>query len=194
MALLVPPQRLLDRPGAISHSVRKSSMRILMAATAVLCLIGSGAEARSHRHHHAGGHHHAGRPGAWCGVVYAWTRSVATPARRIISPGPGLTMDRMQEAHQSEPSSSGVTTWARSSATRTVSGSCRAAMTAMPFGRVRDRWRVPLRLGRPKPRSKACRRDPDDTQPEDFLFVPGFYSHRRKIQVRFPLETADGEL
>ena len=49
-------------------------MRILMAATAVLCLIGSGAEARSY-HHHAGGHHHhagarqhyAGRPAAWCG-------------------------------------------------------------------------------------------------------------------------------
>jgi hypothetical protein len=53
-------------------------MRILMAATAVLCLIGSSAEARSHHHHHyaggrhhhhyAGGrHHYAGRPGAWCG-------------------------------------------------------------------------------------------------------------------------------
>ena len=43
-------------------------MRIFMAATAVLCVIGSSAEARSHRHHYAGGHHHyAGRPGAWCG-------------------------------------------------------------------------------------------------------------------------------
>jgi hypothetical protein len=53
-------------------------MRILMAATAVLCLIGSSAEARSrhhhhyaggrHHHHYAGGrHHYAGRPGAWCG-------------------------------------------------------------------------------------------------------------------------------
>ena len=46
--------------------------RILMAATAVLCLIGSSAEARSYhhyRHHHyAGGNHHsAGRPYAWCG-------------------------------------------------------------------------------------------------------------------------------
>jgi hypothetical protein len=51
--------------------------RTLMAAAAVLCLVGSNAaEARSHhhyRHHHAGGgrHHHyagyAGRPGAWCG-------------------------------------------------------------------------------------------------------------------------------
>jgi hypothetical protein len=47
-------------------------MRILMAATAVLCLIGSSAEARSYhhyRHHHyaGGGYHSAGRPYAWCG-------------------------------------------------------------------------------------------------------------------------------
>jgi hypothetical protein len=47
-------------------------MRILMAATAVLCLIGSSAEARSYhhyRHHHyaGGGRHSAGRPYAWCG-------------------------------------------------------------------------------------------------------------------------------
>src|SRR3954451_1077289 len=49
--------------------------RTLMAATAVLCLIESGAEARPrhhdhHRHHHYrhhSHHHHAGRPGAWCG-------------------------------------------------------------------------------------------------------------------------------
>src|SRR5437879_2193222 len=39
-------------------------MRTLMAMTAVFCLIGSTAEARSHHHRH---HHHAGRPGAWCG-------------------------------------------------------------------------------------------------------------------------------
>jgi hypothetical protein len=47
-------------------------MRILMAATAVLCLIGSSAEARSyhhyrHHHHAGGGYHSAGRPYAWCG-------------------------------------------------------------------------------------------------------------------------------
>jgi hypothetical protein len=48
-------------------------MRTLMAATALLCLLESNAEARSHhhhyRHHHyAGGrHHYAGRPSAWCG-------------------------------------------------------------------------------------------------------------------------------
>lgn len=53
--------------------------RTLMAATAVLCLLGSKVEARSHHnhhsyHHHARGNHHqhyagrhAGRPGAWCG-------------------------------------------------------------------------------------------------------------------------------
>src|SRR3984893_18863476 len=40
-------------------------MRILMAATAVLCLIGPSAEARSHHHHY--GNHYAGRPHAWCG-------------------------------------------------------------------------------------------------------------------------------
>jgi hypothetical protein len=49
-------------------------MRTLMAATAVLCLAGSSAEARSHHYHHYhyarghhGGHHYAGRPAAWCG-------------------------------------------------------------------------------------------------------------------------------
>jgi hypothetical protein len=42
-------------------------MRILMAATAVLCLFGPSAEARSHHRHYTGGHHYAGRPGAWCG-------------------------------------------------------------------------------------------------------------------------------
>jgi len=47
--------------------------RTIMAATAVFCLIGSNAQARSHHHHHhrhhhyAGGHHYAGRPAAWCG-------------------------------------------------------------------------------------------------------------------------------
>jgi hypothetical protein len=45
-------------------------MRIFMAATALLCVLGSSAEARSghhHRLHFAGGRHYAGRPGAWCG-------------------------------------------------------------------------------------------------------------------------------
>ena len=46
-------------------------MRTLMAATALLCVFGSNAEARSghhhYRHHYAGGRHYAGRPGAWCG-------------------------------------------------------------------------------------------------------------------------------
>jgi hypothetical protein len=82
-------------------------------------------------------------------------KSAATRARPIISPALGLTMDQMLVDHQSGPSSSGVTTSARSSARRMVSGSCRAATTAMRFGHVRDRWRVPLRLGRPKSHSKA---------------------------------------
>jgi hypothetical protein len=56
-------------------------MRILMAATFVLCAFGSSAEARSYHHHHSHHHHHsphhyrhagrhygyAGRPAAWCG-------------------------------------------------------------------------------------------------------------------------------
>jgi hypothetical protein len=46
-------------------------VRILMAATTVLCLIGSSAEARySYRQHHHyanGRYHYSGRPGAWCG-------------------------------------------------------------------------------------------------------------------------------
>src|ERR1700750_1712106 len=57
-------------------------MRTLAAATALLCVFASSAEARTHRHHHS--HHHyyqhhhysrhfshryagAGRPSAWCG-------------------------------------------------------------------------------------------------------------------------------
>jgi len=53
-------------------------LRTIMAVTAVLCLLGSNAEARPrhhHHHHHSarhhGGHHHyaqlGGRPRAWCG-------------------------------------------------------------------------------------------------------------------------------
>ena len=97
-------------------------------------------------------------------------KSAATRARLIISPAPGLTMDQMPVDHQSGPSSSGVITSARSSATRMVSGSCRAATTAMPFGHVRDRWRVPLRLGRPEPH-KAPPSGPDGPKPDGFLFV-----------------------
>lgn len=50
-------------------------MRTLMAATLVLCVFGSSAEARPYHHHryhhryyHAGRHYgYAGRPSAWCG-------------------------------------------------------------------------------------------------------------------------------
>jgi hypothetical protein len=70
--LLVPHHSgFLDRTVRSSPSQGTSMMRILMAATAVLCLIGSSAEARSyhhrHRHYAGGGHHSAGRPYAWCG-------------------------------------------------------------------------------------------------------------------------------
>jgi hypothetical protein len=84
-------------------------MRILMAATAVLCLIGSSAEARSHHHRHyaSGRHHYAGRPGAWCG--WYMRGQVGSDPGRTISPGLGLTMDQMRAALQSGPSSSGVT-------------------------------------------------------------------------------------
>jgi hypothetical protein len=41
-------------------------MRNFMAVTALLCLFGSSAEARS-VHHHERHHHYAGRPAAWCG-------------------------------------------------------------------------------------------------------------------------------
>ena len=123
-------------------------MRILMAATAVLCLIGSSAEARSYHHHHTGGgHHYSGRPAAWCGWYMRGQVSAATPAPRSISPGLGPAMGQMPVALQSVLSSSGVTTSARSSARRTAIGSCRVVTTATPFGRVPDRWLVQSRFG-----------------------------------------------
>jgi hypothetical protein len=42
-------------------------MRTLMAVTALVCLFGSSAEARSGHHHYRHPQHYAGRPGAWCG-------------------------------------------------------------------------------------------------------------------------------
>ena len=45
-------------------------MRTLLAATAVLCVFVSNAQARPYHHHHghSGRHaHYAGRPSAWCG-------------------------------------------------------------------------------------------------------------------------------
>lgn len=45
-------------------------MRTILAATAVLCVFASSAEARSYHHHrhHYGRHaEYAGRPSAWCG-------------------------------------------------------------------------------------------------------------------------------
>jgi hypothetical protein len=42
-------------------------MRTLMAVTALVCLFGSSAEARSGHHYYRHHQHYAGRPGAWCG-------------------------------------------------------------------------------------------------------------------------------
>jgi hypothetical protein len=42
-------------------------MRTLMAVTALVCLFGSSAEARSGHHHYRHHQHYTGRPGAWCG-------------------------------------------------------------------------------------------------------------------------------
>jgi hypothetical protein len=46
-------------------------IRSFLAATALLCALAPGAEARSHYRHSSGLHryhqHHAGRPRAWCG-------------------------------------------------------------------------------------------------------------------------------
>jgi hypothetical protein len=67
-------------------------------------------------------------------------RSAATPDRRTTSRVHGLTTDRMPAVQPSGRSSSGLTMSERSLAKRTVSGSWRAAMTDMPFGRVRGRW------------------------------------------------------
>ena len=44
-------------------------MRTILAATAMLCVLASNAEARSYHHHGYSGRrvHYAGRPSAWCG-------------------------------------------------------------------------------------------------------------------------------
>jgi len=56
-----------------------------------------------------------------------------------ISRDHGRTTDQTQAVPPLVPSSFGVTTLARSSATKTVSGSCRAVMMAMPFGHAQGR-------------------------------------------------------
>ena len=89
--------------------------RTLMAATAVLCLVGSNAaEARSHRHHRhyagVGRHHHyagyAGRPGAWCG----WYMRSQVGA----DPGPTFNLARSWARYGSDaggPSVGAIVVW-----------------------------------------------------------------------------------
>jgi hypothetical protein len=77
-------------------------------------------------------------------------RWVAIPVRSTTSRGHGLTLAPMLVGPRLAPSLYGPITSAKSSVTKTGSGSSRAAMTAMAFGHARDRWRVPLRSERPK--------------------------------------------
>jgi hypothetical protein len=81
-------------------------------------------------------------------------RWAAIPARPITSRDHGLTMDPTRAVPPSVPSWFGLTTSAKLSDRKTVSGSSRAATTAMPFGRDRDRWRVLSRSGTPTLRSR----------------------------------------
>jgi hypothetical protein len=81
--------------------------RIVMAATAVLCLIGSSAEARSRHHHHSGGsHHYAGRPAAWCG----WYMRTQVGS----DPGPSFNLARSWASYGSNaggPSVGAIVVW-----------------------------------------------------------------------------------
>jgi hypothetical protein len=86
-------------------------MRTLMAATALLCVLGSSAEARSghyhyHHRHYAGGHHYAGRPGAWCG----WYMRSQVGA----DPGPSYNLARSWARYGSNaggPSVGAIVVW-----------------------------------------------------------------------------------
>ena len=72
-------------------------------------------------------------------------RSAAIPVRNSISRDPGRDTAVMQAALRSARSSCGVTTSARSWATRTASGSSRAATTDMPCAHDRAHWPAPSR-------------------------------------------------
>ena len=143
-------------------------MRTLMAVTVLGCLFASSAEARPHHHHHYYRHHHyyhhhhaygrhshyAGRPGAWCGW-YMRSQVGGDPGPSFnLARSSGSAPDQMPAAQPLVRSLSGVTTLARSSAIRMVNGSCRAAMTVMPFGRGLDHWPVPSLSGTRTARSK----------------------------------------
>ena len=189
-----------------------SMMRTLMAVTILVCLFGSSAEARSrhhhhhlhlhhyyrHHHHHYYRHHHyhryhhhadgqyyhyAGRPRAWCGW-YMRSQVGSDRDRHIILQDRGLTTDQMLVARLSARSSSGVTTSARSSGTRTTprswghSEGCDAHASCNPFA-LGCSWLpfcwlasvdVPSLEGRPirralavQPRANSAAEMPNDT-------------------------------
>lgn len=71
------------------------------------------------------------------------------PAPPIIWRDPGLITGTTRAVHQSVRSWFGVTTSAGSSVRKTASGSCKAAMTAMPSEPERDRSQVPSPSGGP---------------------------------------------
>jgi hypothetical protein len=112
-------------------------MRTLMAVTALFCLFGSSAEARSGHHRYRQHQHYAGRPGAWCG----WYMRSQVGS----DPGPNYNLARSWAqygsnvvAHRWARSSFGGTTSARSSVRKMASGLSKAAMTATQFGRGPD--------------------------------------------------------
>jgi hypothetical protein len=81
-------------------------------------------------------------------------RSAAIRVHHSIWLDHGRTMDRTRAVHPSGRSLSGVITWEKLSARKMASGSCKAAMTAMLFGRARDRLPVPSHSGTHMQRSK----------------------------------------
>ncbi len=122
-------------------------MRKIVAVLALACAFAPTAEARTHHHrHHSHGYSYAGRPAAWCG----WYMRTQVGG----DPGPQYNLARAWAHYgvstggrRSAPSSCGLITSAGLSARRTVSGSCRAAMTDTPFARDRDRWPAPSPSG-----------------------------------------------
>jgi hypothetical protein len=79
-------------------------MRTLMAVTALLCFIGSSAEARSA--HHGYRHHYAARPDAWCG----WFMRGQVGS----DPGPSYNLARSWAHYGSnagEPSVDAIVVW-----------------------------------------------------------------------------------
>jgi hypothetical protein len=103
-------------------------------------------------------------------------RSAAIPERPIILRDRGLTADQMPVAQPLARLSSGVTTSARSSATRTVNGSYRAATMAMRFGPALDHWPVPSLSGTHTERSERSHPAQPKSAPADRTSEPAHLS------------------